>query len=243
MNAVFVTGGTGEIGSAIVRYFADREYRVHFQYVSSDESAEKLASDTGATPVKLDFSSQYDLPDLEFDVVVNNAGINISGTPSLKTPIAQIEETLRVNLFTNIDICQKYAPIMVEKKFGRIININSLYGLRAAPNRLSYAMSKHALRCFTLTMALELAETGVTVNEICPGPVSSNMLTQMGEMAIKQGRAANLDDYHQIVAQGVPIRRLIEPTEIAEAACFLASNKSASITGLSLSVDGGMLIS
>jgi NAD(P)-dependent dehydrogenase (short-subunit alcohol dehydrogenase family) len=130
---------------------------------------------------------------------------------------------------------------MTNSRFGRIININSRGGLTSPANRLSYAMSKHALRALTQSLANELAPYGITVNDICPGPVDSDMLRDMGTAAVSAGRFSSLDEYLDDVRADMPTRRLVDPDEVAAVAEFLIAPSSGSCNGLALRVDGALL--
>lgn len=238
---VLISGGTGTIGATLVRRFSESGDEVCFTYARSQDQATQLAQDFDAKAYRLDLLAEFDPPDFEPEVLVNNAGVNISGHPLSETTDEEVLATIAVNVMGPLRLCRRYAPSMVQAGFGRIININSLWGLSAPANRLSYALSKHALRAITKSLAQELAPFGVTVNDICPGPIDSAMLRAMGTAAVSTGRFATLDAYLDDVRQEMPIRRLVEPRDVAAVAEFLTTDEAASCNGLAIRVDGGLL--
>ncbi|MCX6132996.1 MAG: SDR family oxidoreductase [Ignavibacteriales bacterium] len=239
-RTVLVTGGTGSVGESIVRAFSAKGYAVTFQYLSNEPKAKILSQDTRATPIRLDFLSDFDLPPGGFDIVVNNAGINITSCLSHEVSIESWERTMKVNLFTPFQIVRSLLPEMMRKGWGRIINISSIYGLRGVEWNLPYNSSKHGLSGLTKTVAKEYAQYGITCNEICPGAISSDL---MNRIATREGEQLNqsADDYLSEVAAAIPAKRLAKPQEIASLAIYLASEEAGYINGASITVDGGLV--
>lgn len=237
---VFVSGGTGAIGRGIVERLANEGHTIHFSFCSSEAEARELESSLGATAHHIDYSTEWAPPISQADILINNAGINLSGHDVLATSQEEIEATLCVNFGAAMRLCQHFVPEMKARTWGRIVNVNSLYCLLRPRIRLSYTTSKFALRALTGTLAAELASSGITVNDVCPGPVDSQMLRTMGQLAVEAGRYGSLEEYLQGVGRDVPIGRLISPAEVAEAVAFLISDLAGACTGLSLRVDGGM---
>lgn len=165
------------------------------------------------------------------DIVVNNAGIAAT-MPVLDYPLAHWELTMATNVTAPFLIVQHTLRAMKRKKWGRVINIASISGVRAGTGRLGYGTSKAALIALTRQFAVEAAEWGVTVNAIAPGPVDTPMIRNM------QG-GSSADTY----ASMLPMRRYGTTEEIAHAVSFLASDQAGYITGHSLAVDGGFLAS
>lgn len=170
-KSVFVTGGTGSVGRAIVESFCAAGHVVMFQYSSNRTVAAHL-EEFDATSVQVDFTSDDPLPDSDFDVIINNAGINIANQLSHEVSCDDWERTLAVNIDAPFRIIKQYLPRMLEQKWGRIINVSSIYGLVGAENNLPYNVSKHAMTGLTKTIAREYASNGITCNEICPGPIT-----------------------------------------------------------------------
>lgn len=238
---VLIAGGTGAIGSAIVRRFARDGHRVTFTWAHSAEEAHELAAELDVRSLHLDMLADWNPPDVHVDVLVNNVGVNLSGHGVDAVTDVELQTTFKVNVLGAVRLAQAYLPAMANRGFGRIVNINSLYGLTVPAHRLSYGVSKFAMRAVTSSLAQEFARHGVTVNDVCPGPVDSAMLRAMGQTAVDHGRSASLTAYLADVAREVPIGRLIAATEVAAATAWLASAESGACNGVALRVDGGAL--
>ena len=162
------------------------------------------------------------------DILVNNAGINPRG-PALELTEAQWHECLETNL-TGPWLCSRaVAPYMIERKWGRIINMGSMLSFVTIPGRTPYASSKGGLVMLTRTLALEWAEHGITCNAICPGPFETEI-----NRSLMQDPAA----YQAFLAK-IPLGRWGQPEELGGLAIFLASEASAFMTGAALVIDGG----
>ncbi|MGH9908668.1 MAG: SDR family NAD(P)-dependent oxidoreductase [Pyrinomonadaceae bacterium] len=239
-RAVFITGGTGSVGKALVQAFAMNSYRVTFQYCHDKSTANRLGKRFGAEPLQLDFEREFTLPSWDFDIVVNNAGINISDKRAHEVAIEAWNRTLQVNLTAPFQIIRQCLPSMLKKGWGRIINISSIYGLRAVEGNFPYTVSKHGLSGFTKTIAKEYAAVGITCNEICPGPINSTMMREIGQReAARSG--GTVQDYLKEVCDEIPADRMLKPSELAALAIFIASDDAAYLNGASITLDGGMI--
>lgn len=165
------------------------------------------------------------------DGVVNNVGL-VRPQP-LQTVTAQdLTEVLDLNIRPALQLVQAAVPVMQAARYGRIVNISSLTALGSA-NRSSYSASKAAMIALTRTWALELADSGITVNSIAPGPTATEMLRKNSP----PGSASEAR-----FLENVPMRRFAQPAEIAAAVDFFLSEDAGFITGQTLFVDGGSSI-
>jgi len=172
------------------------------------------------------------------DILVNNAGIQFVA-PIGEFPIAKWDAILAINLSSAFHTIRAALPKMVERGFGRIINVASAHGLVASPFKSAYVAAKHGVVGLTKTVALEAATSGVTCNAICPGYV----LTPMVEKQIEEQAKAHGIPAEKVVTDillaSQPTKRFATVEEIGALAAFLCGPGGASITGAALSVDGG----
>ncbi|MDA1051798.1 MAG: SDR family NAD(P)-dependent oxidoreductase [Planctomycetota bacterium] len=178
---VLITGGTGSVGQALIEEFCLEGYTPVFQHCSNDVRANEPRLKHGIDCWKLDFLSDFSLPHAEFDVVLNNAAINICDEQTVDVPIDAWRKTLRVNLDAPFRIIQACLPWMIAQGWGRIVNISSIYGLRGTEDNLPYTVSKHGLSGLTKTVAHEYADRKITCNEICPGPIQSELMERIAK--------------------------------------------------------------
>jgi NAD(P)-dependent dehydrogenase (short-subunit alcohol dehydrogenase family) len=162
------------------------------------------------------------------DILVNNAGINIRGAIQDLSE-ADWDAVIDTNLKGPVLCSRAFGPRMVERGWGRVINMGSILSVIAMPGRTPYASSKAGVANLTRVLALEWAQSGVTVNAICPGPFGTELNRTLLDDPVK---------YQQFVAQ-IPMGRWGEPHELSGAVVFLASNASSFVTGSLLFVDGG----
>jgi NAD(P)-dependent dehydrogenase (short-subunit alcohol dehydrogenase family) len=175
------------------------------------------------------------------DVLVNNAGINGEARLLLDMPVAAWERTLRVNLTGTMLVVREIAPMMIAGGGGRIVNVASNVARRGLPFRGDYVASKWAVLGMTQTLALELVGHGVRVNAVCPGPVEGDRIEQVMEMhALAEGRT--LADVRRAWSEEAPMKRLIEPDEVAAVVRFLVGDESSAMTGQALNVTGGFIM-
>jgi 3-oxoacyl-[acyl-carrier protein] reductase len=224
-----VTGATKGIGLAISQRIAAagdhvvgvaRDPLPAFpgSLVSLDLSDEKASAEEFAK-----LATRY-----SFDGVVNNAGL--SNLQRLgEVDLALVDQLMRFNLHPAINSAQAILPTLRKKGWGRIVNVTSLVILGMV-NRTAYAASKAALTSVTRTWALELAETGITVNSVAPGPVETELFRRNTPVGSEAER---------IFLSQIPMRRLAKPEEIAAAVAFMLSDGASYITGQTLFVDGG----
>lgn len=172
------------------------------------------------------------------DILVNNAGVQ-HVEPIETFPAEQWDKIIAINLTAAFHTIKAAIPGMKANGFGRIINIASAHGLRASPFKSAYVAAKHGLLGLTKTAALELAETPVTANSICPGFVKTPLVEgQIADQA-KANNMSEADVVQKIILASQPTHRFVETSEIAGMVLFLAGPFAANITGAAISVDGG----
>lgn len=174
------------------------------------------------------------------DILVNNAGIAES-TPLSKTTDDLWQRHLGINLTGSFYCMREALPEMLDRGWGRIINIASIAGKTGAPYIAAYSASKHGLLGLTRSVALEVAEKGITVNAICPGYVDTDMTTRgIENITKKTGRSA--EEALESLKRMSPQNRLITSEEVAAVALLLASEEGRGINGQAINVDGGSVL-
>lgn len=242
MNVVLVTGASSGIGAAIAIEFADDGWNV--LAAGRDEGRlEEVAdvSDNIATWAGELLESE-DCDELvadtldEFgriDCLVNSAGVLLRGNVE-ETGDDDWRDTLSINLDVPFFLSRAAAPHLL-RSAGSIINIASIWGLRAGPRATAYCASKGGLIQLTKAMALDYAGDGLRVNVICPGTVDTPMLASSAEETDLEA-----DDFLARVAESSPNGRIAEPGDIASLVLFLASDAARHITGTTIPIDGGL---
>lgn len=242
-KTVLVTGASGGIGGACARLFAAEGYKVAIHFNSDEAAANKLKGELlsagcEAVCVCADLRDEAQVNVMfaeveaqlgEVDVLVNNAGVS---QQKLFTDTTQQDYDLvfGVNTLGAVNCCRAVLPAMIRKKSGRIINISSMWGVSGASCEVLYSASKAAVIGLTKALAKEVGPSGITVNCVAPGVIATKMNMHLSD----EDMAALSDE--------TPLCRIGEPEEVAAAVLFLASDKSAFITGQILGVDGGFIV-
>lgn len=241
MNYALVTGGSRGLGAAICRRLASPELGIIINYHSNEAAAQAVADDIRhsggiAELLPFDVSSEESVdnaleqweeqrPDDRITVLVNNAGIRQDNL----LIFMQSEQWHKV-IDTTLDgffyVTRRVLKGMLTKRFGRIINIASLSGLKGLPGQANYSAAKAALIGATKALAQEVAPRKVTVNAVAPGFIKTDMTKDLDEENLKKL---------------VPLGRFGEANEVAALVAFLASKDSSYITGETISINGGML--
>jgi acetoacetyl-CoA reductase len=234
-----ITGGTGGIGSAICRRMLHEGYQVVTNY-RSEEKARQWQQELAVGGLEVgiiaadvsDFDSCQNLIEQiegqhgPIDILVNNAGIT-RDTTLKKMSHEQWESVINTNLNSVFNLTRPIINGMLERGFGRIINISSINGQKGQLGQTNYSAAKAGMHGFTMALAQEVAFKGITVNTISPGYIATEMVMAVPE-AIRE----------KIIAQ-IPVGRLGRPEEIAAAVVYLASDEAGFMTGADLSINGG----
>lgn len=235
-----VTGGSRGIGKAIVLELAQAGFSIIINYRSNHTEAEKTLKEVEALGgeaqlLAFDVSDRVAVsealedwqsknPEAYIEVLVNNSGIRKDAL-LLWMKDEEWDEVLNVNLNSFFYVSKILIKNMLIQKHGRIINIVSLSGIKGLPGQTNYSASKGGVIAATKALAQEVARKKVTVNAVAPGFVKSDMTADMDEK-----------EYKKLI----PMRRFGKPEEVAELVGFLASEKSAYITGQVISINGGL---
>ena len=248
MRTVVVTGGGRGIGRAVALAFADSSSHIVVAgrtRSALDATADEIRqSGAHATAVVLDVSDRESVAagvgeirrNAEaIDVLINNAGIG-GGEPVQGSDIDRWRRALDVNLFGMYLVTRECLPLMPDGS--RIINLSSVLGRFGVPGYTAYCATKHGVIGFTRALALELAPRGITVNALVPGWVDTDMAVD----GMKSGARATRTTFEQFRDQAigaVPIKRIIQPDEVARLARFLSAPESSAITGQAYNICGG----
>jgi 3-hydroxybutyrate dehydrogenase len=171
-------------------------------------------------------------------ILVNNAGIQFTA-PIDEFPIETWDAIIAINLSAAFHATRVAIPLMKQGGWGRIINIASAHGLVASPFKAAYVAAKHGILGLTKVAALELANTGITCNAICPGWVATPLVEkQIVDRAAREGRS-EAEVRHDLLAEKQPMLAFTTPAQIGGLAVFLCSDSAATMTGVPVSMDGG----
>ena len=239
-KVVLITGATGSVGENLVAGFSKKSYQVIFHYNQSKSRANALAEEFGAMPMHGDLSQPINLAVEEVDILINNAAINDTSELTGDLSLEDWNRTIALNLTAPFLLIKQCIPHMLRQKWGRIVNISSIYGLRGAETCLPYTVSKHGLSGLTKTVAREYGPHGITCNEICPGPIESRLLDRVSKKRAGE-RGIGIEEYMCEVREDLPTGQLVLPSSITRMALLLASENSGSINGSSVVIDGGMI--
>jgi 3-hydroxybutyrate dehydrogenase len=247
-RTVIVTGGAGGLGYAISQKFVSQN---DFVYVAdlNQEAADKVARELGenAKGIALDVTNEENIQAViqsvinergSIEVLVNNAGLQHRAAID-EFPLEKWNLLIGVML-TGVFLMTKHVfPYMKEKEFGRIVNISSIHGRLASPEKVAYVAAKHGVIGVTSVTALEGAPFKITANSILPGPVLTPLLQRQLDDLTKVGKTEQ-EALETIVYPRQAMKRFISPEEVASGVAYLSANEASAITGEHLSVSGGM---
>ncbi len=251
-NAV-VTGSTSGIGLGIAEGFAKEGINLVLNGFGDAAEIEKLRAGLAS---KYGVKVLYDGADMSkpdqieammkkalsglggVDILVNNAGIQ-HVAPVEEFPLAKWDAIIAINLSSAFHTTRVAVPYMKSKKWGRIINVASAHAMVASPFKSAYVASKHGIMGFTKTIALEVAEVGVTVNAICPGYVLTPLVEKQIPDTAKARGITEEQVKRDVLLAAQPTKQFVTVEQVAGTAVFLCTDAAASITGTNIMVEGG----
>jgi len=241
-KVALVTGGTGGIGTAICRKLCDEGYNVIAGYYSGGQHERARAWQQEQAKQGYDIAIAYgNISDFEsseecihqilaefghIDVLVNNAGITRDGTFKRMT-VNQWDDVIHTNLSSMFNMTRLVINSMIERGYGRIINISSVNGQKGQFGQVNYSAAKAGIHGFTKALAQEVAAKGVTVNTVSPGYIATSMIMDIDE------------PIRDSICKQIPVGRFGKPEEIGRLVAFLAHEDSGFITGADFSANGG----
>ena len=252
-KTAIVTGSTSGIGLGIAEALAREGCKVVLNSFSDTDgdrqTAERLAADTGAeiAYIQADMSKPEECRDLverasarfgPVQILVNNAGIqHVAAVEDF--PVDKWDAVIAINLSSAFHTIAAALPAMKTARWGRIVNIASAHGLTASPYKSAYISAKHGLVGLSKTVALEVAEAGITCNALCPGYVMTPLVENQIADQMKVHRMDRDRVVREVMLQRQPTKQFVQVDEIGAMTIFLCSDAAAQITGAALSIDGG----
>jgi len=241
-RTALVTGAASGIGAAVVERLAADGARVHAVDIDGD-ALDKLVARVGTervTPWVVDLSdlaAHAALP-TDIDVLVNNAGVQ-HVAPVHEFPVEEFERIHRIMLLSPFRLVRACLPHMYAAGWGRVVNVSSVHGLRASEFKSAYVSAKHGLEGLSKVVALEAGDKGVTSNCINPAYVRTPLVERQIRAQAQAHGIPESEVLAEIMMTPVAVKRLIEPSEVADLIGFLCGLSSDSITGSSFTMDGG----
>ncbi len=240
-RVALVTGGMGGLGETISTRLADAGYKVAVTYSPGNTKHEQWVSDMKSNGYDI-LAVACDVADIDsaakavgevtqklgpIDVLINNAGITRDSTFK-KMDKSNWDAVLRTNLDSVFNMTKQVADGMVERGWGRIINVSSVNGSKGAFGQTNYSAAKAGVHGFTKALALEVAKKNVTVNTISPGYIGTKMVTAIPKEVLDSK-----------ILPHIPVGRLGKPEEVAGLIIYLASEEAAFVTGANIAINGG----
>ena len=241
-KVAIITGGSRGIGRGIVKSFVEHGANVAFTYSSSSKAAIELENELSSNIPKVksyqsnaaDFKAAENLTSSviedfgKIDILINNAGITKDNL-LMRMSEEDFDKVIEVNLKSVFNMTKAVQRFMLKQRYGSIINMSSVVGVKGNAGQANYAASKAGIIGFSKSVALELGSRNIRCNVIAPGFIETEMTSELDEEIVAKWRSA------------IPLKRGGSPIDVANACVFLASDLSSYITGQTLHVDGGML--
>ncbi len=242
-RTALVTGAASGIGRAVATTLATAG--AHVLVLDLDETgAKQVASDIGGEHLTADLSDGPSIDalglgrDVHADILVNNAGVQ---------HVAPVEDfdperfgfIQRLMLEAPFRLARGLLPGMYERGWGRLVHVSSVHGHRASPYKAAYVSAKHGLEGLSKVIALEAAGRGVTSNTVCPGYVRTPLVEGQIEAQARSHGVDEAEVLDDVLLARTPVKRLVEPAEVADLVAFLCGTGTESITGSSFLMDGG----
>lgn len=240
MKKILITGGTGFLGQELIKSLSSQnKYDIYFTYSKSKKEAEILIKKFNIKAIQVIDSDINKVPK-DFDIIINNAGFPGFGELTHTVSDQLMREAFEVNVMLPFKLSKLVLPYMVEKKWGRILNISSICGLNGYAYTVAYNTTKFALNGLTRTIAKEYAPKNITCNSVCPAAISEK------GMAIDAAKfySKNDEEFNEEIKayeNSTPIGRMANVSEIANVILFLISDEASYINGVCIPVDGGKL--
>jgi len=241
-----VTGAASGIGLAIAKALTNNGDKVVLADIN-EEAGTRESNNLGGIFIKADLSTTTGCRALAdavlekcggCDILVNNAGIQ-HVAPIDEFPEEKWSFIINLMLTAPFLLTKYFWPSMKEKGWGRIINLNSVHGLRASEFKVAYVSAKHGMNGLTKTTALEGAPYGITVNSVCPGYVRTPLVDGQIEDQAKTHGISREEVLEKVLLKKQAIKRMVEPDELGEVVVFLCSDAARCITGSTMTVDCG----
>ena len=234
-KVVFISGASRGIGESLASYFAEKDYYV---VGTSRNDFEFKNASKNLIPIKLDITCRESITNC-FDflkeknllpnILINNAGIT-SDQLFLRMKDNEWDDVISTNLTGVFNLTKIFIKNMIKNREGRIVNISSISGLMGNPGQVNYSSSKAALNGFTKSLAKEVGSRNITVNNVAPGFIDTDMTSFLQDEAKEE------------IINSIPLQRLGNVDDVSKLVYFLTSNKASYITGQTISVDGGLLM-
>lgn len=241
MKTILITGASGGIGKAIAKKFAKNNNHIILVYNKHKHEVKKLEQQFSNCCLEIfqcDLTNTEQINDMvkkiikkhkQIDYLINCAGIS-KFQQIQDTTDADYFEVLNTNLKSTVMLTSAVSKHMISEKFGRIVNISSIWGVVGSSMESLYSASKGAINTLTLSLAKELGPSNITVNAICPGLIDTNMNKSLSQETING------------IVENTPLGRIGKPEDVANLTDFLCSEKASFITGQIITIDGGFTL-